>query len=146
MDVKVSFVRERLLREPGDHEPEAPVCEQHTETAASEGQNERFGEQLAYDAAPAGPHGGAHGKFMLAGRAPREQQNGDVAAANGQQQPYGAKKQIEGFADLVRYPIAQVLDGNLLVVLWIVIGCLFCEFLEIGLQFCHSGFRLDSGF
>src|SRR3984885_13213948 len=146
MDVKISFVGERLLREPVDHQPKAPVCEQHTETGANERKNDRLGKQLPYDASPAGPYGGAHRKLMLASRAPREQQNGDVAAANGQQQPYGAKEQIEGFAYLVRYPIAQVLDGNPLVVLWIVIGCLFCEFLEIGLQFCRSGFRLDSGF
>ena len=125
MDVKISFVGERLLREPLNYEPQAPVCEQHAETRANERKNDRLGKQLSDNASPAGPYGRAHGKLMLAGRASREQQNGDVAAANRQQQPYGAKEQIEGFAYLVRYPIAQVLDGNPLLVLWIVIGCLF---------------------
>ena len=82
---------------------------------------------------------------MLPGRASRQQQNRDIAAADRQQQSYGAKQQIKGFADGVQDPVAEVLYGNFLVVLWIVIGCLFSEFLAVGLQLCRGGFRLYSG-
>ena len=84
--------------------PRLPYASKHTETRANERKNDRLGKQLPDNAAPAGPYGRAHSKLMLAGRASREQQNGDVAAPNGQQQPYGAKKQIEGFAYLVQSP------------------------------------------
>ena len=144
--MKVGLVREGLFREPGDNEPEALVSEEHAETTPSQGQNQRFGEQLADDAAPAGPHRGTHGEFMLTRGAASEQKNRDIAATNGQQQSYGAKKQIECLADGVRHPIAQVLYLDLCSAFWVVVGCLFCELLEIGLQFSDCDFRLDSSF
>jgi hypothetical protein len=71
---------------------------------------------------------------MLAGRASRQQQNRDVAAANRQQQSYSAKEQIEGLADGVQLPSSSgfvwqfscnPLDNDRVFVF---------EFLEIGLS------------
>ena len=109
VDMEVSLVWERLFRQAGDDESQAQVSEQHAQTPSYESQDQRFGEKLADDADPAGPNCRAHGKFMLASGASRQQQNGDIAAANGQQQSYRAEEQIERFAYLVQNPVAQVL-------------------------------------
>src|ERR1700722_12459154 len=144
VNVEVSLVWERLFRQAGDDQSQALVSEQHAQTSSYERQDERFGEKLADDADPAGSNCRAHGKFMLASGASCQQQNGDIPAANGQQQCHCAKEQIERFAYLAQNPVAQVLYGNLRVVLWIVIGRLLCEFLEVGLKFRRSGFRCNS--
>src|SRR5262249_5276948 len=98
----------------GDDESDALVGEDHAESGSGNGQDERFGEQLANDAAAAGSDCGANGKFMLAGGAACQQQDRDIAAADGQQQCDSAKKHIKSFADSARYPMAQVLELNFL--------------------------------
>src|SRR5579864_1435894 len=99
MEVKVGLVGERVFRQAGHNKSKALVGENHAETRARESQDQRFGEKLADDANRAGSHRGADRKFMLAGGASGQQQDGDIAASNRQEQTHGAKEQIESRPD-----------------------------------------------
>lgn len=81
-----------MLRQPNDDEADALIGDKHPEACAGEGEDERFRKKLADDSKAARSNRGTDGKFMLASRAAGEQENGDIAAANRQEQPDGAEE------------------------------------------------------
>ena len=63
------------------------------------GEHERFGEQLGDDARAIGSYGGADGDFVLALRAAREKEDGDVCAAYHEEETDGCEEKIEHGAE-----------------------------------------------
>src|SRR5580692_7908591 len=106
MDVKVRLIGERAFRQAGNDESKALVGDEHAEARSRQGENQRFREKLANDASRAGTHSGADSKFMLAGGASRQQENGNIAAADSQQRAHGAKQQVESRSNVVQNPVA----------------------------------------
>ena len=77
----------------GNDSPRHPERQQKTEAAAAESQQERFGHELADDAASPGPECASYGNLFSTGGRPREQQACDVRAGNQQHEPDGSKEQ-----------------------------------------------------
>jgi len=88
-------VREGVHREVCGDEVNATVGKEHAECGTCQGEHDRFGEELAQDAATAGTYGGAHGELMLARDAAGQHEDGDIGTADEQEQEYGAEEREE---------------------------------------------------
>ena len=95
----------------GAHSHEA---EQQAENAASDREQDAFGEQLADDACPAGSECGADGKFAFTSGGADQQKIGNVGASDEQHEADRAKQDKQRFTHVANDAVAQRLNGETL--------------------------------
>ena len=83
--MEIGFVRKRIFGQPGHDESQRPVGQHHAQPRADQGQQQRLRQQLAHNPETAGSHRRAYRQFVLARRAPCQQQDRNVGATNRQQ-------------------------------------------------------------
>ena len=83
----------QLRRQDAKRDARGPSREEQAQRAASDRQQNAFGEQLANQAAAAGAQGGANRKFSRASRGARQQEIRDIDARDQQHESDRAEQQ-----------------------------------------------------
>ena len=101
VDMDGGFVGEGIFGQVFDNDRDQPVSENQAEGSAGEREQQRLGEQLVDNAFAAGSNSGADGELLAARCCPRQLQDRDVAAADGQQQCDRAEEKIKRPTELL---------------------------------------------
>src|SRR5882672_1684213 len=110
--IETYFTRTRnSIRTYVKNEFDTPLCDQHSERAADQSQQNAFGEQLTSDAPASRAHRCANSHFLLTGLGPRQQQVCDIRARNQQHKSYGCKQDPERPANVQHKNFKQRRDA-----------------------------------
>lgn len=144
--VNVGAPGKRLDEEQAHHGKHAGG-EQHRAGGAQEREQHPLGKHLADQARTAGADGGAHGHFAFALDAAREQQAGDVNAADGEHGQDRAQQRPQRAAALAYHALGQRLQVNGAAPIGIGIGAAYVgeDVLQVGLRLFEGDAVLDAG-
>ena len=145
IDVEIGLVGKGIFGQPGHDESQRPVGQHHAQSRADQGKQQRLRQQLPHNPEAAGSHRRAHRQFVLPRRAPRQQQNRNIAATNRQQQGHRPEKQIKR-APKVAHVILAHSSNRDPKLLRVGIRPLLFELLQQGTNLRFGGFGPTPGF
>ena len=137
------FMRERKNGQGGDDPGDTFICGDHAEGGSGDREDHGFGEKLADEAATASAYRDAHGEFVLASGAARQEQDGDIGAADDKKSEDGAEEEDQCAGKLAKNLFVEGDDGGAGVLRIALI--VFRELIHDVLEFRSGGGKFHAG-